>query len=55
MSLRGFIKKYRSALDIFIRYRLNDPIRKLNDNDRREWILNDEELYKAAKRNGVRL
>jgi len=56
MSLREYIKNNRDDIDRIIR---NSPgidwdIR-LNDSERRLWILNDEELYYMAKQEGVRI
>ena len=51
MSMREFIRRNRAELDQSI---LSAGHRgKLNDEDREEWILNDEGLYLWAKREGV--
>ncbi len=48
MSIREFIKQNKTEIDKVIRERCpNAP--KLNDEDRRQWILNDEYLYNTAR------
>jgi hypothetical protein len=53
MKLQDFIKQNRAEIDIAIR-RVCDNC-KLNDEERRAWILNDEGLYLWARREGVRI
>ena len=53
MTLRAFIRENRAALDVAIHRRLGDY--PLNDEDRRQWILNDEGLYQWAQSEGVRV
>jgi hypothetical protein len=53
MSLNQFIRTYRAELDVAIRRALNDPDFRLNDKERRLWILNDEGLYRWARSEGV--
>ena len=53
MRLREFIRKHRRVLDAFILERVPDI--RLNDSERRLWILNDEELYRWARKEGVRI
>lgn len=53
-SIYEFIRRNRSEIDGFIRS-LCSNIGKLNDEDRRGWILNDERLYLWARREGVRI
>ena len=52
MSIREFIRRNRTELDVCIR-RACPNLDRLNDEDRRGWILNDEGLYLWAKREGV--
>src|SRR3990167_489761 len=47
MSIREFIRQNRSELDAAIR-RACPNIGALNDDDRRQWIANDEGLYKIG-------
>jgi hypothetical protein len=51
MTFRNFIKENRQELDDCIR-RVCPDIR-INDEERRLWILNDEGLYRWARREGV--
>ena len=53
MKLRDFIKENRTELDRLIRAALKDPEFRLNDEERRLWVLNDEGLYNWARREGV--
>lgn len=53
-SLAGFIKEHRAEIDAAIR-RACANLGTLNDEERREWILNEEGLYNWARREGVRL
>lgn len=54
MTLRQFIRENRAELDAAIRGACpNGPA--LNDEERRQWILNDEGLYRWARRSGVRI
>ena len=48
LSLREFIKANRAELDQAIK-RAVPNIGSLNDEDRRQWILNDEGLYNWAR------
>ena len=54
MTLRDFIKENKEELDECI-LRVCSNIGSLNDNDRREWIMNDEGLYNWARSEGVRI
>ena len=54
-SLRDFIREHRAELDDHIKGRLGRPSMTLSDEGRREWILNDEDLYNWARREGVRI
>lgn len=53
MSIREFIKQNKEALDAAI-LRVC-PGLSLNDQGRRQWIANDEGLYKWARSQGVRI
>ena len=53
MSLRDFIKQNRKKLDGAIR-QVCPSIQRLTDQDRRAWILSDEDLYKWAQAERVR-
>ena len=67
MTLQEFIKQNREELDRCINatlYRhdgrggrgtIPHPPPKRNDNERQEWVLNDEGLYNWAKSEGVRI
>lgn len=62
MKLRDFILAHREELDAGIRAHLtryDEPGFKreirLNDQERRLWILNDEGLYRWARSEGVRV
>jgi len=54
-SLRDFIKENRDDIDRLIENRLGGPMTHKNDEERRQWILNDEGLYTWARRAGVLL
>lgn len=54
MSLRDFIRRNRVELDSMIRS-IWSTTDRLNDEDRRTWVLNDEGLYRWARREGVRI
>ena len=47
MSIKDFIKQNKVELDACIRNVVGDV--RLNDNERRLWLLNDEGLYNFAK------
>ncbi len=56
MTLKEFIKTERKALDIEISKKLGVfPYKTFNDNERRNWILNDEGLYRWARSEGVQI
>jgi len=54
MSIRQFIRKNRAEITTWIRTKIGPSVR-LNDEDRRQWILNDEGLYLWARREGVKI
>jgi len=49
MSLTEFIRKNRKAIDHYTQ----SPYK--NDEERRQWVLNDEGLYNWARSEGVRI
>lgn len=53
MTLKQFIRENREELDACIHRVV--PGYRLNDEDRRQWILNDEGLYLWARSRGVRI
>jgi gluconate kinase len=53
MTLRAFLQQNRAEIDAAIRRVC--PGLKLNDEDRRQWVLNDEGLYRWARSSGVRI
>lgn len=48
MTKREYIRKNRKEIDAYIRSVVSN-IGTLNDNDREEWIMNDEGLYNQAR------
>lgn len=54
MTLRDFLKQNRTEIDACIK-RICPNLGRLNDEDRRQWLLNDEGLYRWARSSGVRL
>jgi hypothetical protein len=66
MRLREFVRQNRAEIDRLINgvlYRhdgrggrgvIPDPPPKRNDNERQQWIMNDEGLYAWARGEGVR-
>lgn len=54
-SFRQFIRENRNELDEMIRRALDRPEYRLNDEERRQWVLNDEGLYLWARSEGVRI
>ena len=50
MSLRAWIRQNREMIDTCIKRQV--PQAKLNDDERRLWVLNDEGLYQAARQDG---
>jgi len=55
-SIRDFIAENRVELDAAIARRLSKPSNPIpTDNERRLWVLNDEQLYNWARSEGVRV
>jgi hypothetical protein len=52
-TLKEFIKNNRSEIDQCIKRVCSNC--RLNDDERRLWILNDEGLYRWARSEGVRI
>lgn len=53
MTLRDYIRRNRETIDAVAHssgYR-----GRLNDDDRRDWIMNEEGLYRDARRSGCRI
>lgn len=55
MTMKQFIKENREEIDRGVRRALGRPDYRLNDEERRQWILNDEGLYLWARSSGVRI
>jgi hypothetical protein len=53
MTLKEFIRENREEIDAAIRSVCSNC--RLNNEERRLWILNDEGLYRWAQRSGVRI
>ena len=53
MKLKEFIKENKQELDAAIDRAC--PGAQRNDEERRQWILNDEGLYQWARSSGVRI
>lgn len=66
-TLCGFIKENRSEIDLVINQvtyrhdgndgsgRIPEPAPRYNDEERRQWVLNDETLYNWARSKGVQI
>lgn len=54
MTMRDFIRKHRTVIDESVKS-LPGARKPTNDEEREEWILNDEGLYLWAKSEGVRV
>lgn len=52
MSMREFIRRNRADIDAAIRSQC-DNLGRLTDEDREDWIANDESLYSWARSEGV--
>lgn len=55
MTFKKFIKENRKEIDGCIKRAVPNIETRINDEERRLWILNDEGLYRWARRNGVRI
>lgn len=56
MTLKQFLKENRTELDACIARALGeDKNPRANDDERRLWVLNDEGLYRWARREGVKI
>ena len=55
MGLRELIRENRPAIDAAIHSVPGAESLRLNDEDRAEWVRNDEGLYSWARSHGVRL
>lgn len=54
MTLRQFVRANRTELDEAIRHACPN-VSNLNDEERRQWVLNSESLYLWARSEGVSL
>jgi hypothetical protein len=54
-KLADFINEHRQELSDHIRAVIDDPEFVLSYNELRSWVLNDESLYKWARKEGVRI
>lgn len=52
MTLRDYIRRNREDIDATIRSVVPDA--RINDEERRMWVMNDEGLYRQARRAGWR-
>ncbi len=52
-SLRDWIRENREEIDRAIQRALKNPEFRINDEERRLWVLNDEGLYRWARSEGV--
>jgi len=52
-DLHDWIAKNQSMIDTHIKKKVPNIGKKLDDEERRLWVLNDEQLYNAAKNDGV--
>lgn len=53
MTLEEYVEEHRGELDKYIREAIGRPNFDLDDNEREDWVLNDEYLYNMALRAGV--
>ena len=53
MTMEQFINEHRGELDAAILRALGNPNLSLDDEERENWILNDEGLYNWARSEGV--
>ena len=54
MTMKQFIKENKAELDKYIKIQVGQDVR-INNEERRLWILNDYTLYQWAQRSGVNL
>jgi len=54
MTMKQFLKEYRSLIDDTIKHYCGENF-KINNNERRIWVENDEVLYNLAKSKGVKV
>lgn len=56
-TLKQFIKDNRHEIDKLIIQKLGDPLhyRYRNDEERRQWVLNEEGIYNWARSEGVEI
>jgi hypothetical protein len=50
MRTRDFIRQNRKAIDSVIRKAVKNPGYTINDEERHQWLLNEEGLYSWARR-----
>jgi hypothetical protein len=55
MTMRNFIRENREEIDRCVHSIPGMEDYRLNDKDRRDWILNDESLYRWARSEGVKI
>ena len=55
MRFREFIRENRKEIDAYIIKKVPNLHYPINDKERREWVLNDEPLYRWAQREGVKI
>ncbi len=53
MTLKKFVRKNRRELDKVIELKY-PKVKKLNDDERRVWVLTDDDLYVWAESEGVK-
>ena len=53
MSMAAFINEHRGELDEYIRAAVSNPNFDIDDDEREQWIVNDEGLYRWALECGV--
>lgn len=53
MRLKDFIKQYRHEIDAIVKEYYGVTVR--NDTERRQWLLDDEGLFRMAHREGVNI
>ena len=55
MTLRDFISRNKDEIDSYVRKAIKREHYRMNYEERRGWVLNDESLYLWARREGVRI